>query len=528
MCLRAPCERSKISPKRWWCYSEEAQEAAEPFPWKAVAVLALCNASHFYSICSLFSYAGFLCVDLGWSRNVDRAGFVAGWLGTALTLGRLPTAFAWGMAADKWGRKPCLMMSIASIGVGNLAFGLCRSLRAALVIRFVFLGMGNGWVSLVGTVTGEIAGRAKQNTVLAYTMSSGSLIQLVGPGVAAVVYGTGFRAYPALMPSLLGFGLACVTILLGVAWLPETKYNVDEDSLPPKQSDDTSALSRLCSNRSYVTGVVLRVFLGVVLFATFDVLPLWAIASLGSGGLALRKTQLAAVLTASAVAQTAFNVFGMPRCVKRTGQRRGLQLATLVGAVAIAATPLIGRAAIKAGFAVVLVCVTPCIMAFYSSASTSFTCISAIINNSVPSELRGSANGLAAFFEAFGKAAGPTLGATAFASSIAANPGTIGAGITFFTEAACLSIAAGVSLLLTPEVENSPTLILASTVDMDDVSPNCVEMIMEPTKSPLSKTRSDQEQTAVPIGSQPGDDDASALSPLNPESDDDPQPAASS
>ena len=58
-----------------------------PFPWRQCIVLALCNAAHFYTICSLFSYAGFLVVDLGWSPNVDEAGYVAGYLGSALVVG---------------------------------------------------------------------------------------------------------------------------------------------------------------------------------------------------------------------------------------------------------------------------------------------------------------------------------------------------------------------------------------------------------------------------------------------------------
>ena len=58
-----------------------------PFPWRQCIVLALCNAAHFYTICSLFSYAGFLVVDLGWEPDVDAAGYVVGYLGTSLVLG---------------------------------------------------------------------------------------------------------------------------------------------------------------------------------------------------------------------------------------------------------------------------------------------------------------------------------------------------------------------------------------------------------------------------------------------------------
>ena len=67
--------------------SSSKEEA--PFPRRQCVVLALCNAAHFYTICSLFAYAGFLVVDLGWEPDVDAAGYVVGYLGTSLVLGRL-------------------------------------------------------------------------------------------------------------------------------------------------------------------------------------------------------------------------------------------------------------------------------------------------------------------------------------------------------------------------------------------------------------------------------------------------------
>ena len=95
-----------------------ASKQEAPFPWRQCVVLALCNAAHFYTICSLFSYAGFLVVDLGWSPTVDEAGYVAGYLGSALVVGRLFTSVLWGRLADAFGRKPAILLSMAGILVG--------------------------------------------------------------------------------------------------------------------------------------------------------------------------------------------------------------------------------------------------------------------------------------------------------------------------------------------------------------------------------------------------------------------------
>ena len=47
-------------------------------PIRAVITLCMAQVAHFYSMCSVFSYAGFMAVDCGWVSDADRAGYVAG------------------------------------------------------------------------------------------------------------------------------------------------------------------------------------------------------------------------------------------------------------------------------------------------------------------------------------------------------------------------------------------------------------------------------------------------------------------
>jgi len=67
-----------------------------PLPRKRIAVLAAAHMAHAYSISSIFAYAGIMCVELGWADDEDSAGYIAGFLGSVLTFGRLPTASLWG------------------------------------------------------------------------------------------------------------------------------------------------------------------------------------------------------------------------------------------------------------------------------------------------------------------------------------------------------------------------------------------------------------------------------------------------
>ncbi|KAH8047814.1 major facilitator superfamily-like protein [Aureococcus anophagefferens] len=357
---------------------DKLSRAEAPFPWRPVFVLALGGMTHFYAICSLFSYAGFLCVDLGWSATVDEAGYLAGYLGSALTFGRLFTAVLWGRVADKWGRRPALLLTLFGYLVGNLAFGFCRRLPAALAVRAVFLGAGSGWVSLSGLYAGEVAGAERQNLVNSYLLSGGTLTQLLAPAAAALLYGR-IAAFPALAPSLLGAGLALANLILGLFWLDETFDAADAARAAQygrvgDVEDDAAAPLRRGRRRG-----------------------------------------------AAAVAACLFTSTVMAKCMGRLGQRRSLAVGTLVGAASLAAVPFAGGLAARP-FAVKLVVLALPLCGYYASGCSNFAAGSAVVNNVVPAERRGAANGVACMVEAVGKAVGPSVGATGLAIGLAAGP----------------------------------------------------------------------------------------------------------
>ena len=78
----------------------------------------------------------------------------------------------------------------------------------------------------------------------------------------------------------------------------------------------------MVSHLSHADGpcVVLRTGIGLVIFALFEVFPLWAIASEEVGGLGLDEQALGTVLAGSALLQTAFSGFCMGKVVKRIGE----------------------------------------------------------------------------------------------------------------------------------------------------------------------------------------------------------------
>jgi len=423
-----------------------ASKQEAPFPWRQCVVLALCNAAHFYTICSLFSYAGFLVVDLGWSQNVDEAGYVAGYLGSALVVGRLFTSVLWGRLADAFGRKPAILLSMGGILIGNLAFGMTKTLHAALIVRAIFLGACNGWVSLMGVYVGEVGGASRQNRVNGYTLTGGTFCQLSGPAVAALLYNK-IPRYPALAPSLLGACLALVAILLGSAWLTETKQPgyalVGDDAEPDQVSSDVQSTL-------FAKGVFLRFALGFATFAAFDTIPLWAIASLKAGGLDLTRAHLAIILTVASGVQVLYSFRFMANFMEGRGLRGSLVSAACAAASVLIFIPMCGG--LEAPFGVKLLFLAVPVTVFYASATTAFSAAQAIVNNVVRSAERGYANGVAATVEAVGKAAGPTFGAVVLATGFSSHHGGFAA---FWCLASSLLLAVVVARKLPESVEKS-------------------------------------------------------------------------
>ena len=269
--------------------------------YKPVIALAMSNAAHFYSICSIFSYAGFLAVDCGWAETEDEAGYTAGLLPTAIMLGRLTMSITYGKLSDRLGRRPCILFSMIAVTLGNFAFGFATDLRAAFAVRFLLLGACNGWAALMGLITLEVSGEAYQAQAFAYIIACGSVVATVGPALGGWTYGLLGSRFPALPPSLVGTALGLCAILVDWAWLPETRparkptaaaaKPVDGESAPPAAA--TTSLRHAVGTWPFPLIMLVRAGHGLVLFAVFEIVPLWSIATRPAGGLALAKGSLA-------------------------------------------------------------------------------------------------------------------------------------------------------------------------------------------------------------------------------------------
>ncbi|KAF3536545.1 hypothetical protein F2Q69_00018772 [Brassica cretica] len=81
--------------------------------------------------------------DLNIAKKEEDIGFYAGFVGCSFMVGRTLTSVIWGIVADRYGRKPVILIGIASVVIFNTLFGLSVNFLMAIITRFC-LGSFNG------------------------------------------------------------------------------------------------------------------------------------------------------------------------------------------------------------------------------------------------------------------------------------------------------------------------------------------------------------------------------------------------
>ncbi len=112
--------------------------AAELIPWRLVVPVCLLQIVEAFNSSSIFSYIGFMILDFGLLAGSEQpensTGYYAGFLGAIFYVGQLGSSFVWGVLADRFGKRPVLLLGSAGTLITCLAFGFAWSFWFALLV----------------------------------------------------------------------------------------------------------------------------------------------------------------------------------------------------------------------------------------------------------------------------------------------------------------------------------------------------------------------------------------------------------
>ncbi|ONK78527.1 uncharacterized protein A4U43_C02F19770 [Asparagus officinalis] len=372
--------------------------------------------------------------DLHIAERVEDIGFYAGFVGASFMFGRALTSVVWGVIADRWGRKPVIIIGLISLIIFNTLFGLSVNYWMAIATRFL-LGALNGILGPIKAYAVEICRPEQQSIALSLVSTAWGIGLVIGPAVG------GFLALPAEKfpgivseESFLGrfpYFLPCFIIslfsfgvLIACYWLPETVHNhpgyktangtIEPLEPSPHDSDmrekDVEGEGRaqpntenLLTNWPLMSSIIVYCVFSLHDTAYTEIFSLWAESDRKFGGLSFSSEDVGEVLSISGFSLLVFQLFLYPPAERLLGPINLCRVAAAISIPLLAMYPFMPKLS-----GVVLSVVVNCASLLKNVLSTIIiTGMFMLQNNVVSQRQRGAANGIAMTGMSISKAIAP-------------------------------------------------------------------------------------------------------------------------
>jgi MFS family permease len=423
------------------CKVEKLKEKRKEYPLKELILLGflvLCNA---LPVSSLYSFSYYMVKDFHIGKTKD-IGYYAGCIGSSYMCGRFLTSVLWGMAADKYGRKPVMIIGVSSVVVFNTLFGMSINLWMAISMRFL-LGNFNGLLGTVKAYASEICRDEHQALCLSVVNTTWGVGLIIGPAIGGFLaqpadkypkifsINSLFGRFPYLLPCLC-VSIIALIVLLATLWLPETLHNhcfeCEEKGLNdhlefhlednPIQEQNRGNIKgqnvhrkSLIKNWPVMSSIIISCVYSFHTTAYAEIFPLWAESPKAFRGLGFTTNDVGVVLSITGVGVLIFQLLVFPPLVNCAGVILITRIAAVLSIPVLTSYPFIAMLS-GAWLWVAVTCASLLRNVFSGAVSTG---TSLLLNNSVSQDQRGAANGIAVTGISLFQAFGPTAGGSIFA-----------------------------------------------------------------------------------------------------------------
>ncbi|CAO2184906.1 unnamed protein product [Urochloa humidicola] len=330
------------------------------------------------------------------------------------------------MFADKYGRKPCIVISILSVVVFNTLFGLSTTYWMAIVTRGL-LGLLCGILGPIKAYASEVCRKEHQALGISLVTSSRAIALVIGPAIG------GFLAQPAQKyPNLFSeesiFGrfpyfLPCFVISVLAAgscvaciWLPETLHfhNGDKveaiDELEAQAGDSNLEAGKAKESRAESTknwqlmsAVILYCIFSLHDTAYLEIFSLWAVSSRKFRGLSLTSQDVGTVLAVSGFGVLVYQLAIYPFLSKYLGPIKPFRPAAVLSILLLATYPFMAN---LHGLELKILINIASLLKNMFAATITIAC-NILQNTAVTQEQRGVANGISVTLMSMFKAVAP-------------------------------------------------------------------------------------------------------------------------
>ncbi|KAL1804085.1 hypothetical protein ACET3Z_032732 [Daucus carota] len=388
-------------------------------------------------VSSLFPFIYFMVQDFKIAKQEEDISYYAGFVGSSYMLGRALTSVFWGKVADRYGRKPVIIIGTSTIVIFNTLFGLSINYWMAVIMRFL-LGSLNGLLGPIRAYTFEILQEehhALGQSIVAASWGTGLIL---GPALGGFLAKPAdnfpdifsprsiFARFPYFLPCL-ALSLFALVVVIASLWLPETLHNHDLRKIPSDdpivdleisalvESDATVCTHKkkkskskesLYSNWPLMSSILVYCVFSIHEMAYLEIFPLWAESPRRLGGLSYSTINVGEVLAISGLGLLLFELYLYPKLEKKVG----CILITRISAVV--SIPLLTSYTYIAMLSGILLSISINCASLFKNVLSEFIVTGLFIlqNRAVDQHQRGTANGIAMAFMSLSKAIGPAIG----------------------------------------------------------------------------------------------------------------------
>ncbi|KAJ7982444.1 protein ZINC INDUCED FACILITATOR-LIKE 1-like [Quillaja saponaria] len=427
------------------CKVDQEKEVAQGVPFRHLFNIWIIVLSTALPISSLFPFLYFMVRDFHIAKREEDIGSYAGYVGSAFMLGRALTSLLWGIVADRYGRKPVMVIGVIVVIIFNTLFGLSVNFWMAIATRFL-LGSLNGSLGPMKAYATEVVREEYQAIGLSTVSASWGIGLIIGPALGGYLAqpaekyphifpkGSIWDKFPYFLPSLCISVLAC-GVLIACIWLPETLHNhkdtdespddsyealenatsaIDEDK-KPQESEGRHLITNenLLLNWPLMSSIIIYCVFSLHDIAYQEVFSLWAVSPRRLGGMSFSTDDVGNVLAISGFSLLIFQLTLYPIVERAFGPVNTARISGVLAIPLLQSYPFI---AMLSGFTLYLVINIASVLKSLMSVTIT-TGLFILQNRAVEQHQRGAANGISMTGMSLFKAIGPAGGGAVFSWS---------------------------------------------------------------------------------------------------------------